>query len=70
MRTRVTFEFNEYEIVAQAIVTNSAHVSKLDLYYKGLDESEWPTNRKLINEITEMAVELLIEENNHPEVMF
>ncbi len=70
MRTRVLFQYKGFDIIAQGIVLNSGAVSRLELWYEDLDREFWPTSSELIEEIQDMATQLMIEEINTPEVNF
>ncbi len=70
MKTKVTFEYNNIDVIAQGYVLSSGLVTRLNLYYPELEEKEYPRNKKMVEEIKEMAEILLLEENTTPEVNF
>lgn len=69
MRTQVEFELNGINVIAKATVTNAGLVRGLSLYFPELEEGT-RLARKLVDEITEEAEMLLVEEAATPEVSF
>jgi hypothetical protein len=70
MRTRIQFDYNNIQVIAQAIVTNGGIVTRLNLYYPDIEESEWPRSKKLVDDIKETAEILLLEQAHNPELAF
>ena len=70
MKTRVEFTYDQIDVIATAYVLSSGLVTRLNLYYPELDETDYPTSKKLVDDIKETAEILLLEENSTPEVTF
>ena len=69
MRTKVEFELNGINVLATATVTNAGLVRGLSLYFPELEDNT-KLARNIVDEITEEAEMLLVEEANTPEVSF
>jgi hypothetical protein len=69
MITRVEFEYNDYEVVARGKVMFNGYIPKVELYFRNIEEVDYPRG-KVLSEISDLAEELLIEERFTPSVKF
>lgn len=67
--TKVEFEYEGFDIVAKGKILYGNYVYRLKLYFKEIDELDYPTGR-ILDEIKDTATERLLEEYYTQEVCY